>query len=93
MPLARARVTSKGQITVPRAIRRLLSVRRGDEIAFITDKDRVYVERIPGPMTADRVFGRLHRPGSPPVDADVARHEARLKRVARHRPGPEEPAE
>ncbi|MBC7104764.1 MAG: AbrB/MazE/SpoVT family DNA-binding domain-containing protein, partial [Firmicutes bacterium] len=41
MPLARARVTSKGQITVPRAIRRLLSVRQGDEIAFITDKDRV----------------------------------------------------
>ncbi len=90
MPLARARVTSKGQITVPRAIRRLLSVKEGDEIAFIPDKGRVYVERIPGPITSNRVFGKLHRPGAPPIDVDRARQEARLKRVTRHQPNPEE---
>jgi AbrB family looped-hinge helix DNA binding protein len=33
----RARITSKGQITVPREIRRLLGVRPGDELVFESD--------------------------------------------------------
>ena len=33
----RARITSKGQITVPREIRRLLGVRAGDGLLFETD--------------------------------------------------------
>lgn len=30
----RARVTSKGQLTVPRQVRRLLGIQAGDEVAF-----------------------------------------------------------
>jgi antitoxin PrlF len=38
-----ARITSKGQITVPRDIRRLLGVESGDSLVFQTDADGVRV--------------------------------------------------
>jgi antitoxin PrlF len=38
-----ARITSKGQITVPRDIRRLLGVKSGDSLVFQTDADGVRV--------------------------------------------------
>lgn len=42
-----ARMTSKGQMTVPKAIRELLALRPGDELAFTTDENGVHVERVP----------------------------------------------
>ncbi len=41
-----AKVTSKGQITVPLAIRRLLGVGPGDTVMFEEDKDGVRVRRV-----------------------------------------------
>lgn len=38
-------VTSKGQVTLPVEVRRVLGVRKGDKIAFILDKDKVSVHR------------------------------------------------
>ncbi len=35
--MARAKVTSKGQITIPKDIRERLGLRPGDEVAFVED--------------------------------------------------------
>lgn len=38
-----AKITSKGQITVPVEIRRKLGVREGDKILFVEEAGRVYM--------------------------------------------------
>ena len=47
-----ATITSKGQITVPREIRRVLGVRSGDKLLFESDGDRIRV----GPVRRKSVF-------------------------------------
>lgn len=37
MPVVRARITSKGQVTIPAAVRRQLRVGSGDEVVFEFD--------------------------------------------------------
>jgi AbrB family looped-hinge helix DNA binding protein len=47
---SKAKVTSKGQVTIPLAVRRQLGVEAGDTIAFelTTDGIRMTVDREPG---------------------------------------------
>ena len=42
----RATITSKGQITVPRAVRRMLGVRSGDKLLFESDGKGVRIRPI-----------------------------------------------
>lgn len=42
----RATITSKGQITIPRAVREALGVRQGDVLHFELDGDRAVVEPV-----------------------------------------------
>ncbi len=44
---AAARVTSKGQVTVPKAVREALGISVGDEIVFRVDGRRAIVTRTP----------------------------------------------
>ena len=39
------RVTQKGQVTIPRQIRLMLSIKTGDEIIFEMDKDNVVLKK------------------------------------------------
>jgi antitoxin PrlF len=59
-----ATLTSKGQLTIPKAVRDTLHLHSGDIVAFIVHGD---AEAVLKPMTksADEVFGRLHSPGQP----------------------------
>jgi AbrB family looped-hinge helix DNA binding protein len=41
---AEARVTSKGQITLPKKVKNLLGAERGDYILFIREDHRMYIE-------------------------------------------------
>jgi AbrB family looped-hinge helix DNA binding protein len=41
-----AKITSKGQITIPRGVRRLLGVREGDRRLFVSDGKEIRVRRI-----------------------------------------------
>ena len=43
-PMELAKVTSKGQITIPVQIRRKLKLKDGDKVAFMTEGDKVFVE-------------------------------------------------
>ena len=44
---AAARVTSKGQVTVPKAVRDALGIREGDEIVFRVEGNRALLARTP----------------------------------------------
>ena len=57
-----ATLTSKGQITIPRAVRELLRLHSGDRIAFVMHGETEAVMK-PVTKTVDQVFGRLHRHG------------------------------
>lgn len=59
-----ATLTSKGQITIPKAVRESLHLRCGDKVAFIV---RESSEAVMKPMTqsVDQVFGRLRNPAGP----------------------------
>jgi antitoxin PrlF len=54
-----ARITSKGQITVPHEIRRLLGVKPGDRLIFESDGQRTHVRpvRSNSPFTKYRGIG------------------------------------
>jgi AbrB family looped-hinge helix DNA binding protein len=43
---AQAKVTSKGQITVPREVRRLMGVRPGDRLLFESDAEGIRVRPV-----------------------------------------------
>jgi AbrB family looped-hinge helix DNA binding protein len=56
----RARITSKGQITVPRDIRRALGVRSGDSLLFESDRRGVRVH----PLRVESRFGKYRGIGN-----------------------------
>ncbi len=58
-----ARITSKGQITVPREVRRLLGVRAGDRLLFESDGKGVRVR----PVRNKSVFSKYRGIGNPEI--------------------------
>jgi AbrB family looped-hinge helix DNA binding protein len=64
-----ATVTSKGQITIPKSIRRTLHLNSGDKVAFVMHSDG---EALLKPVTksVDEVFGLLHQKGRPALSVD-----------------------
>lgn len=43
----RAKVTTKGQVTIPKSVREALGVREGDELIFRVERSRALVAKIP----------------------------------------------
>ena len=70
-------MTSKGQITLPKALREMLGLRFGDRVAFSVDpktKETATLRR-KQTLTVDEVAGMLHRPGMRTVSIEEM-HEA-----------------
>lgn len=66
-------VTSKGQVTIPAEIRRLLGIGRGDKVIFIVEDDQV---RLTGARSVvERTAGAL-RTGQPALTAEELRKVA-----------------
>ncbi|MGE5576833.1 MAG: AbrB/MazE/SpoVT family DNA-binding domain-containing protein [Syntrophothermus sp.] len=61
MPKKIGKVTSKGQLTIPKEIREFLNVKEGDGVLFVTEGAKVYIEKIPAKVTSEQVFGILKR--------------------------------
>lgn len=59
----RARITSKGQITVPREVRRTLGVRAGDSLVFESVRRGVRVR----PVRVEGRFGKYRGIGNPQI--------------------------
>ena len=60
---AQAKVTSKGQITVPREIRRLMGVSPGDRLIFESDSKGVRVR----PLRTGSPFAKYRGIGNPGI--------------------------
>ena len=74
-----ASLTSKGQITIPKAIRELLKVKTGDRLEFVVENEQVVLR--PGTLDFRSLRGSLHEAGRKPVsleemDAAVANAHA-----------------
>ena len=67
--MALATLTSKGQITIPKAVRNSLNLLAGDKIEFVITEDKEALLRIVA-KKVDDVFGRLHKPGRKTVSID-----------------------
>ena len=84
--LKSARVTSKGQITIPAVVRETLGIQYGDEVLFVKTEEGIYVERWPSDLDPDEAYGALARTDQPAIDIDKARREYRADRAQRHAP-------
>ena len=58
-----ARITSKGQITVPREVRRVLGVRTGDRLLFESDDKGIRVR----PVRGKSAFSKYRGIGNPGI--------------------------
>ena len=59
-----ATLTSKGQLTIPKAVRDSLHLHTGDRVAFVVHGDAEAVLK-PVTKSVDEVFGSLHSAGQP----------------------------
>ena len=64
-----ATLTSKGQITLPRAIRQLLKLEAGDTVDFVVHADGTIQVRA-GRFDVRALKGLLRKPGRKPVSLD-----------------------
>ncbi|PYM16965.1 MAG: AbrB family transcriptional regulator [Candidatus Rokuibacteriota bacterium] len=64
-----ATVTSKGQITLPKAIRDMLRVGTGDRVDFVVQDDGTVVLR-PATVDVRELKGLLHRKGLRPLSVE-----------------------
>lgn len=77
-----ARVTSKGQITIPKKVRESLRLGVGDRVEFVIDKGR-QVLVLAGKADIADLKGILHRAGRKPVS--VTEMDRAIARGLRHR--------
>ena len=77
--MSRATLTSKGQITIPKEVRRRLHLESGDRVDFLVLEDgRVVMQPASLPVAA--LKGLLHRKGRRPVSVE-AMHAAIARRM------------
>ncbi len=68
--MSEARLSSKGQITVPRDIRERLRLKRGDKVRFrVTPDGQVVLE--PAKYAVSELFGLLRREDREPVSVEA----------------------
>ena len=62
--MSKSTVTSKGQVTIPKAAREALGLRPGDQVCFLVREDNV-VELRPATVDLNDLFGILKHKGRP----------------------------
>ncbi|MBW1837045.1 MAG: AbrB/MazE/SpoVT family DNA-binding domain-containing protein [Deltaproteobacteria bacterium] len=76
-----AKLTSKGQITIPKAVRDSLRLHAGDKVEFVITENR---EALLRPITkkVDDVFGKLYKPGRKSISIEKMNAGIRKKMQA-----------
>jgi len=82
--MALATITSKGQVTIPKAVRDSLKLYAGDKIEFVITEEGQALLR-PVTKKVDDVFGRLYKPGRKPISIDKMNAVVRQKMKANFR--------
>lgn len=79
-----ATITSKGQITIPKAVRDSLKLHTGDKVEFVVTAKGEAIIR-PATKKVDELFGILHKPGRKPVSVEEMDAAIRRKMRAKYR--------
>jgi len=80
---ATAKITSKGQITVPVEIRNALEVKEGDQIRFVMKGGVVFIEPI-AYLNAEQLYGIFKHPHGPNFNLDMeSAREDRAEEIMR----------
>lgn len=74
MAAAFATMTSKGQVTIPKQVRKQLHLKPHDRIVVIAEEDRAILTPLHGTILG--LKGILHRKGMKPIDFKKLRAEA-----------------
>lgn len=82
--MVKARVTSKGQVTLPAKLRRQLGVEPGDDLDFVMEDKGVYVSVVKRKKLSD-LHGILPLPEGPAVTKKEVREAARCVARERHK--------
>lgn len=77
-PMPTAKITSKGQVTIPKIVRERLDLKAGDKVDFILESDNRVVLR-PAKLDVRDLKGMLYRPGRKPLSVEE------MKRITRER--------
>ena len=77
-----AKITSKGQVTIPKDVREAMGLKEGDYLVFEPEDDRIIVRRAVSPTEdfdalADRIAERFERYGISRSEVDEAIRWAR----------------
>ncbi len=78
-----ATLTTKGQITIPKAVRDSLRLHSGDRVEFIVHGGSEATLK-PVTKSVDEVFGKLHSPSQPPRTVEQMK-EAVAERIRSRR--------
>ncbi len=78
-----AKVTSKGQVTVPKAVRDALGIKEGDEVVFSVEGNRALLARTPDFL---ELAGTIRVPAAKRnvAWAEVVRRARSVRAAARH---------
>ena len=79
--MALAKITSKGQVTIPKAVRDSLKVYAGDKIEFVITEEGQALIR-PVTKKVDDVYGRLYKPDRKPISIEKMNAGVRQKMKA-----------
>ncbi len=76
-----AKLSAKGQITVPKAIRKRINLQTGDRILFLEDEESIKIQRLPANIDPADLFGSLEIEKGKQVDIKEQRDLVRKKLV------------
>ena len=80
---ARAKITSKGQVTIPRSVREALSLEEGDELLFRVERSRAVIAKTPDFL---KLAGTIAVPaGKRGTPWDEVLRRTRVERAGRRR--------
>lgn len=75
--MAHSRLTSKGQITIPKSVRKMLNLKTGDQVDFKISNGIVILT--PVSKSVSEVFGILSRENGKPISVEQMNND--LKKI------------
>ena len=70
--MAYSTVTSKGQVTIPKSLRKRMGIEEGSKLLFVDDGDRILVYKISSDL--ENIYGAVKHEG-PPLDFRKVREQ------------------
>ena len=77
-------VTSKGQVTIPKDIRKALGLKTGDRVTFVTDGDQAILIPIKGDILSLKGILKPYFSGQKPMTIEEMRETAKTYVVERY---------